>query len=71
EDHSKEWSSGVAAGTTAAFALTNGIAPYQLVDDLPKPERQLDLLKRQIEQSNNPIAFPDMSIFNQTWDQWR
>jgi len=35
--HSFEWSSGAAAGTTAAFAL-EAIAPYQLVDQLPQAE---------------------------------
>ncbi|WP_071191212.1 FAD-dependent oxidoreductase [Trichormus sp. NMC-1] len=69
--HSFEWSSGAAAGTVAAFALKQGIAPYQLVDDLPKQEPQLQVLKRLLEQNGNPTAFPDTSIFNQNWDDWR
>ncbi|MCC5638467.1 FAD-dependent oxidoreductase [Nostoc sp. CHAB 5844] len=69
--HSFEWSSGAAAGTVAAFALKNNIAPYQLVDDLPKPEPQLQALKRLLEKNGNPTAFPDTSIFNQNWDDWR
>lgn len=69
--HSFEWSAGAAAGTTAAFALKNGIAPYQLVDDLPKPEPQLQALKQLLEKNGNPTAFPDTSIFNQNWDDWR
>jgi hypothetical protein len=69
--HSFEWSAGAAAGTTAAFALKNGIAPYQLVDDLPKPEPRLQNLKQLLEQNGNPTAFPDTSIFNQNWDDWK
>jgi hypothetical protein len=69
--HSFEWSSGAAAGTVAAFALKQNIAPYQLVDDLPKQEPQLQALKRLLEQNGNPTAFPDTSIFNENWDDWR
>ncbi|WP_103124853.1 FAD-dependent oxidoreductase [Nostoc cycadae] len=69
--HSFEWSSGAAAGTVVAFALKNNIAPYQIVDDLPKPEPQLQALKRLLEQNGNPTAFPDTSIFNQNWEDWR
>jgi hypothetical protein len=69
--HSFEWSSGAAAGTVASFALKQNIAPYQLVDDLPKPEPQLQVLKRLLEQNTNPTAFPDTSIFNQNWEDWK
>jgi hypothetical protein len=69
--HSFEWSAGAAAGTVAAFALNNAIAPYQLVDDLPKSEPQLEALKRLLEKNGNPTAFPDTSIFNQKWEDWR
>ncbi|MEH2348743.1 MAG: FAD-dependent oxidoreductase [Nostoc sp.] len=69
--HSFEWSSGAAAGTVASFALKNAIAPYQLVDDLPKKEPQLEALKRLLQQNGNPTAFPDTSIFNENWDNWR
>ncbi|MEH2288801.1 FAD-dependent oxidoreductase [Nostoc sp.] len=69
--HSFEWSSGAAAGTTASFALKNAIAPYQLVDDLPKQEPQLEALKRLLQQNGNPTAFPDTSIFNENWDNWK
>ncbi|HEY9599459.1 MAG TPA: FAD-dependent oxidoreductase, partial [Cyanophyceae cyanobacterium] len=64
-------SSGAAAGVTAAFALEKGIAPYQLVDELPRPEPQLVLLRQRLERSGNPTAFPDTSIFNETWDKWQ
>ncbi|MBD2385836.1 FAD-dependent oxidoreductase [Cylindrospermum sp. FACHB-282] len=69
--HSFEWSAGAAAGTVAAFAIKNAVAPYELVDNLPKPEPQLEALKRLLEQNGNPTAFPDTSIFNQNWDDWR
>ena len=69
--HSFEWSAGAAAGTTAAFALENGIMPYQLVDELPRPEPQLEALKRRLEKNSNPITFPDTSIFNLNWEQWK
>jgi hypothetical protein len=69
--HSFEWSSGAAAGTTAAFSLERAIAPYQLVDQLPRPEPQLEALQRRLEQTGNPTAFPDTSIFNRSWEGWR
>ncbi|MCP2729603.1 FAD-dependent oxidoreductase [Limnofasciculus baicalensis] len=69
--HSFEWSSGVAAGTTAAYALEKGIMPYQLVDELPKSEPQLQELRQRLEKTGNPTAFPDTSIFNESWDAWR
>jgi hypothetical protein len=69
--HSFEWSSGAAAGTVAAFSLKNTVAPYQLVDDLPKAEPQLQALKALLERNGNPTAFPDTSIFNQNWEDWK
>ncbi|HEY9649528.1 MAG TPA: FAD-dependent oxidoreductase, partial [Coleofasciculaceae cyanobacterium] len=69
--HSFEWSSGAAAGVTAAFALEQGTAPYQLVDELPRSEPQLARLRQRLERSGNPTAFPNTSIFNETWDKWQ
>ena len=69
--HSFEWSSGAAAGTTAAFSLDRAIAPYELVDQLPKQEPQLEALKLRLKEQGNPTAFPDTSIFNENWDDWR
>ena len=69
--HSFEWSSGAAAGTTAAFALETGVAPYQLTDQLPQQEPQLRVLRQRLEKTGNPTAFPDTSIFNENWDEWR
>ncbi len=69
--HSFEWSSGAAAGTTAAFSLDNAIAPYELVDRLPQQEPQLEALKLRLNAQGNPTAFPDTSIFNENWEDWR
>jgi hypothetical protein len=69
--HSFEWSSGAAAGTTAAYSLEQAITPYQLVDQLPQQEPQLEELQRRLEENKNPTAFPDTSIFNQDWDDWQ
>jgi hypothetical protein len=69
--HSFEWSAGAAAGTTAAFALETGIMPYQLVDELPFSEPQLEQLQRRLEKNGNPIAFPNTSIFNEGWNTWK
>lgn len=71
--HSFEWSSGAAAGITAAFALDDGeIMPYQLIDQEPIiKEKKLFALQRKLKESGNPTAFPDTSIFNESWDAWQ
>jgi hypothetical protein len=69
--HSFEWSVGAAAGITAAFALSNQVFPYQLVDDLPNREPMLDSLRRILERSSNLTEFPDTSIFNLKWEDWK
>ena len=69
--HSFEWSSGAAAGITAVFALNEELLPYQLVDEYFFNEEELPLLKEKLEATGNPTAFPDTSIFNQSWDDWR
>lgn len=68
--HSFEWSSGAAAGTTAAFVLDEGILPYQLVEDLPRRSPKLEKLQAILNRNQNPTAFPDMSIFNLNWKNW-
>lgn len=68
--HSFEWSSGAAAGTTAAFTLDQGIFPYQLVENLPRRSPQLEQLQAILNRNQNPTAFPEMSIFNQNWKHW-
>ena len=69
--HSFEWSAGAAAGTTIDFVLDNQILPYELVDNLPSQEPQLEQLQRLLNDSGNPTAFPDTSIFNLDWEDWR
>lgn len=69
--HSFEWSVGAAAGTTISFAMEKGILPYEMVDDLPRKEPNLELLQRRLEKNGNPIIFPDASIFNNSWENWR
>ena len=69
--HSFEWSAGAAAGVTAAFSLENGILPYELVDELPSREPNLEALQLRLQQNKNPIAFPGTSIFNGSWQNWK
>lgn len=69
--HSFEWSAGAAAGVTAAFSLEKGIFPYELVDELPSREPNLEVLQLQLQQNANPIAFPGTSIFNSSWQNWK
>lgn len=69
--HSFEWSVGAAAGTTADLALSENIFPFELVDDLPQPEPLLQKLRDRLEQQGNPTQFPNTSIFNEDWDEWR
>jgi len=69
--HSFEWSVGAAAGTTINFAMEKGILPYEMVDELPRKEPDLELLQRRLEMNGNPVIFPDTSIFNNSWENWR
>ena len=69
--HSYEWSVGAAAATTASFALSEGMLPYQLVEDLPRVSPKLSQLQQMLVKNNNAIAFPDTSIFNLNWSDWK
>lgn len=69
--HSFEWSSGAAAGTTAALALKNDVLPYQFIEGFAFKNKYLQELKRVLEANGNPTAFPDTSIFNENWDNWK
>ncbi|MEM6500208.1 MAG: FAD-dependent oxidoreductase [Cyanobacteria bacterium P01_C01_bin.89] len=69
--HSFEWSVGVAVGTVASFSLDNAVMPFELVDDLPRREPKLEKLQRLLVKNGNAIAFPNTSIFNNDWDDWR
>jgi len=68
--HSFEWSSGVAAGITAVYALDNNVLPYQLVEsDFLIGNQQLRELRQKIDASGNPTVLPDASIFR-SMDNW-
>ena len=69
--HSYEWSSGAAAGTVAAFALDQKIMPFQLVHEPLVQQKKLQELQLLLNDNDNPTAFPDTSIFNETWDDWK
>jgi hypothetical protein len=69
--HSFEWSVGAAAAHTIDFSLRNGVLPYELVDNLPSREPLLDQLRAEIDASGNPTKFPNTSIFNEDWGNWR
>ncbi|MEM9772434.1 MAG: FAD-dependent oxidoreductase [Cyanobacteria bacterium P01_D01_bin.73] len=69
--HSFEWSVGAAVGTAASFALEEGVMPFELVDDLPRREPKLEQLQRRLVNNGNAVAFPNTSIFNNDWDDWR
>jgi hypothetical protein len=69
--HSYEWSVGVGAAATADFALRNAVLPVDLVDDLPTLDPLMYELRREIELSGNPTQFPETSIFNEDWEDWR
>ena len=69
--HSFEWSSGAAAGVITSYALDNDIMPYELVDESYIKEPELQSLQKMLNESGNPTAFPDTSIFNQDWEDWQ
>ncbi|MBE7383258.1 MAG: FAD-dependent oxidoreductase [Leptolyngbya sp. SIO1E4] len=69
--HSFEWSVGVGAAATIDFAMRQNILPYELVDDLPNREPLLEELRLELERSGNPTKFPNTSIFNEDWEDWR
>jgi FAD dependent oxidoreductase len=66
-----EWSAGAATGTTAAFALENHLWPYQLIENLPRPNPQLEQLQQRLNANGNPTAFPNTSILNLNWKEWK
>jgi hypothetical protein len=69
--HSFEWSSGAAAGITAAEALKNDYLPYELVNQMPIiADKRLLQLRQKIDETNNPTAFPNTSIFT-SFEDWR
>jgi hypothetical protein len=69
--HSFEWSSGAAAGTVAAFALNQQILPYQMVKEPIFRSEKLKKLQQKLDKNGNFTSFPDTSIFNNDWDNWK
>ena len=69
--HSFEWSSGIAAGETAIFSLEKNLLPYQLVENPLLNDPKLKELQLRLEKSGNPIAFPNTSVFNESWQDWK
>jgi hypothetical protein len=68
--HSFEWSSGAAAGVTVDYVLDKNLLPYELVASMPRPSQELRELQRRLRFTNNPISFPNTSIFNLDWSRW-
>jgi FAD dependent oxidoreductase len=69
--HSFEWSAGAAAATTAVFALEKGLSPAQIVEPLPNPAPRMIELRKRIEANQNPTSFPNTSILNNNWQEWK
>ncbi|MEC4868403.1 MAG: FAD-dependent oxidoreductase, partial [Jaaginema sp. PMC 1078.18] len=68
--HSFEWSSGAAAGITVDYVLDKGMLPYELVASMPRPSQELREVQRRLRMTQNPISFPNTSIFNLDWSRW-
>lgn len=66
-----EWSVGAATAATIDFSLKKGVMPYQLVEKIPQPEPLLEELRQTLNQQGNYTAFPNTSILNESWDDWR
>lgn len=69
--HSFEWSAGAAAATTIVLALEKGITPAQMVEPLPNPAPLVQEIRRRLEENQNPTSFPNTSILNNNWDEWK
>ncbi|WOD38978.1 FAD-dependent oxidoreductase [Nodosilinea sp. E11] len=69
--HSFEWSVGAAAAHTIDFSLRNGVLPYEMVVNPLAESPYLEALRAELEASGNPTKFPNTSIFNEDWGNWR
>ncbi len=69
--HSFEWSSGAAAGTTIVLALERGITPAKMVEPLPNAAPLVMEIRYRLENNNNPTSFPNTSILNSNWQEWK
>ena len=66
-----EWSAGSAAGAIADFALETGVMPFQLVENMPRANPNLEKLQQRLNANGNPTAFPGTSILNTNWTNWK
>ncbi|XTZ12145.1 MAG: hypothetical protein ACP8RL_09215, partial [cyanobacterium endosymbiont of Rhopalodia inflata] len=62
---------GAAAGTVAAFALNQQILPYQILKEPIFRSEKLKKLRKKLDENSNFTSFPDTSIFNNDWDNWK
>ncbi len=69
--HSFEWSVGAAAAHSIDFSLRNGVLPYELVENPASQSPMIEALRAELEASGNPVQFPNTSIFNEDWGNWR
>ncbi|PZV15208.1 MAG: FAD-dependent oxidoreductase [Leptolyngbya sp.] len=69
--HSFEWSVGAAAAHTIDFSLRNGVLPYELVENPASQSPMFEALRAELEASGNPVMFPNTSILNEDWGDWR
>jgi len=42
-----------------------------MVQSFPVSDRSLLALQQRLQSNGNPVAFPNTSIFNQSWDSWK
>ncbi len=69
--HSFEWSVGAAAAHSIDFSLRNGVLPSELVENPVSKSPMIEALRAELEASGNPVMFPNTSIFNEDWGNWR
>jgi hypothetical protein len=69
--HSFEWSVGAAAAHTIDFSLRNGVLPSELVENPASQSPMFEALRAELEASGNPVMFPNTSILNEDWGDWR
>jgi hypothetical protein len=45
--------------------------PFQLVQEPLVQQKKLQELQLLLNDNDNPTTFPNTSIFNETWDDWK
>ncbi len=48
-----------------------GVLPYEMVINPSAESPMLEALRAELEASGNPVKFPNTSIFNEDWGNWR